>query len=263
MIRWRAFLHRAILVWLSLTLVGCFPSTQGNLDEQKDPHYLNGRARVTSLDYKGAILEFEKALESNPRNSSAHLELALLYEEQMKEYATAIYHYEQHLKIRPGSDYADRAKERIKACKMDLVKTEVLGPVNQGMQQEMERLTTENILLKQRVEHLEAQLTGRLAPPANRPPAGTPQAPASSATNTASNPVHVSAPSRNPSAPTIIPPTASSPAPRPAARIHTVKSGDKLTVIARDYGVDLARLLQANPGVDPSRLQIGQKINIP
>lgn len=249
----------------ALVLAGCLPSSEANLDEQKDPHYLDGRAKVTSLDYKGAIEEFERALEANPRNSSAHLELALLYEEQMKDFAAAIFHYEQHLKLRPSSEYADRARERIKSCKMDLVKSEVLGPVNQSMQQELERLTTENMLLKQRVETLEAQLAGRPAQPlAPTPPRN-------------SNPIQPPQP-RTPILPQPTPlteratagnspaKTGKEPAPKAetrAARTYTVKSGDKLTTIAKEHGVDLAKLMQANPGVDPTRLKIGQTINIP
>jgi LysM repeat protein len=44
---------------------------------------------------------------------------------------------------------------------------------------------------------------------------------------------------------------------------YTVKSGDSLARIARANGVALADLEAANPGVDPKRLKVGQKINLP
>jgi LysM repeat protein len=44
---------------------------------------------------------------------------------------------------------------------------------------------------------------------------------------------------------------------------YTVKSGDSLAKIARANGVSLADLKAANPDVDPKRLKIGQKINLP
>ncbi|HXB02470.1 MAG TPA: LysM peptidoglycan-binding domain-containing protein [Opitutaceae bacterium] len=44
---------------------------------------------------------------------------------------------------------------------------------------------------------------------------------------------------------------------------YTVKSGDSLAKIARANGVSLADLEAANPGVDPKRLKVGQKINLP
>jgi len=245
------------LILLCAGLSGCDPSSGGPVDEQKDPHSLNGRSKVAGLDYLGAIEEFEKALETNPRSALAHLELALLYEEQMKDYAAAIHHYERHLKLRPGSEYADRARERIKSCKMDLVKSEVLGPVNQGMQRELERLTTENMLLQQRVQSLEAQMAGRL-PVLHAAPAPAPVSPQAA--------VYQQAP-----APPVSPqpaPVSHTPRPEPVQqtrkpRVHVIREGDKLTVLAKEYGVELGKLMRANPGVDPSRLKIGQKINIP
>ena len=44
---------------------------------------------------------------------------------------------------------------------------------------------------------------------------------------------------------------------------YTVKSGDSLAKIARANGVSLADLKAANPDVDPKRLKVGQKINLP
>lgn len=259
MLRWPMLLRNCAFIFLCGALFGCLPS-QDKADEQKDPHYLNGRARSASLDYAGAIEEFEKALETNPRSASAHLELALLYEEQMKDFAAAIYHYEQHLKLRQNSEYAERARERIKACKMDLVKTEVLGPVSQSMQRELERLTTENMLLKQRIEVLEAQLNGRPAPknpaaPDNQLPQDLKPTPLSVSTKTTAK---VSEP-----APRTLQKTKNESAPTKTSRTYTVKSGDKLTVIAKQFGVQLTELMQANPGVDPTRLKIGQSLNIP
>jgi hypothetical protein len=45
--------------------------------------------------------------------------------------------------------------------------------------------------------------------------------------------------------------------------VYTVKAGDALISIAKRHKVSLNDLMQANPGVDPQRLQIGQEIRIP
>ena len=45
--------------------------------------------------------------------------------------------------------------------------------------------------------------------------------------------------------------------------IYTIKGGDTLSKIATEMGVSLSQLMAANPTVNPSRLQIGQKIVIP
>ncbi len=44
---------------------------------------------------------------------------------------------------------------------------------------------------------------------------------------------------------------------------YTIQSGDTFTKIASQTGVKLQALLDANPGVDPRRLRVGQVITIP
>ncbi len=45
--------------------------------------------------------------------------------------------------------------------------------------------------------------------------------------------------------------------------VHIIQPGDTLGGLARKYEVSLDALMRANPGVDPHRLQIGQRIVIP
>ncbi len=49
----------------------------------------------------------------------------------------------------------------------------------------------------------------------------------------------------------------------PADGIYTIQSGDTMSAIASRFGVSLTELMNANPGVNPRALQIGQKIMIP
>jgi LysM repeat protein len=71
-------------------------------------------------------------------------------------------------------------------------------------------------------------------------------------------------------------PTATLPAPLPAARIissgalqpgggasYTVKEGDTMAGIAARFGVSLQDLRDANPSLDPGRLPIGQTVRLP
>lgn len=51
--------------------------------------------------------------------------------------------------------------------------------------------------------------------------------------------------------------------PCPEGNYYTIRAGDTLYAIARRFNVSLADLTEANPGIDPTRLQIGQVICIP
>lgn len=47
------------------------------------------------------------------------------------------------------------------------------------------------------------------------------------------------------------------------ASVYKVRSGDTGSEIAKDHGVSLSALTRANPGINWSRLSVGQSINIP
>src|SRR5512140_3962285 len=99
-----AFIRLLMLALLAVGASGCFPLADGPTEEEKDPHYLAGKSRLSGMDYDGAIAAFENALISNPKSAAAHFELALLYEEKKNDYAAAIYHYQRHLELRPESN---------------------------------------------------------------------------------------------------------------------------------------------------------------
>jgi len=49
----------------------------------------------------------------------------------------------------------------------------------------------------------------------------------------------------------------------PSTTEYVVKARDTLGQIAKTHGLSLATLLQANPGIDPLRLQVGDKVQVP
>ncbi|RKX29332.1 MAG: hypothetical protein DRP71_16400 [Verrucomicrobia bacterium] len=79
--------------------------------------------------------------------------------------------------------------------------------------------------------------------------------------------------SRTSTATTAPPPTSGATASTPAASsrppelspegTYTIKSGDTFARLSGRFGVSVQAIEQANPGVDPRRLGIGQAINIP
>jgi LysM repeat protein len=53
------------------------------------------------------------------------------------------------------------------------------------------------------------------------------------------------------------------PAPECSGFIYTVRAGDTLFNLAKQFGVTVKAIEEANPGIDPRNLAIGQKICIP
>src|SRR6266568_161592 len=149
---------RALLLLACLVLSGCFPPGSGPLDEEKEPHFLAGKNRISTLDYKGAIDCFEKALQVNRESASAHFELAWIFDQKEIDAASAIYHYQHYLKLRPAAGNADLARQRITVCKQALAETVSLGPVTERMQRQFEQLAEENKRLTEDNKHLHEDL---------------------------------------------------------------------------------------------------------
>ena len=51
--------------------------------------------------------------------------------------------------------------------------------------------------------------------------------------------------------------------PAAGAQEYTIQKGDKFATLAPKFGVTVKAIQEANPNVDPRKLQIGQKIQIP
>jgi hypothetical protein len=222
------------LILLLPALSGCLPG-EGHVDDEKDPHFQQGRNLVNSEDFKGAMAEFELALQTNPHSAAAHFELGWL-NEKAGDYAAAIYHYERHLQLQPDSPHAATVRERIHGCKEELANSEFPLPNTQNLQREVDRLTAENSLLGQQVNLLRTQLAAKSIAPAPQSPVAAPPV-----QNAAVRPAPVEA--------------------RP--KIYVVKEHDTITAIATRCGVKPSALLAANPRVDPRKLRVGQSLNIP
>jgi len=239
------------------------PSASDPMEEQREPHFLNGKSRVNAMDYEGAIESFEKALEVNPRSSSAHFELGLLYEDKEQDYAAAIYHYEKFLKLRPNSDNADIIRQRIISDKQELAKAVSLAPLQQNMQRDLERQADEIRDLRQKLDAWQSYYAARGMA---TPPDATLTSP-----NTSVSVQRLSGSSTAQAATTsgTVSP-APTPSPARAARqsgriigTYAIKSGDTPAAVARKYGVKLDALLAVNPNLDARHLKIGQTLNIP
>ena len=247
------------LLLLCLVLAGCRPGVAGKGDEQKDPYFLAAKNHLQSRNYQAAIEMFEKALDVNPRSASAHFELGILYEQQQNDYASALYHYQKAVALRPDLISADLAQQRIQECKRELAKS-VLTPVStQNLQRDVDTLRAENQLLKQQLQAWQNYYAGRGANPTS-----ITQSPAPS------TPAHVSVPIARPDPQPVrtmtpvvsVPPRTASPPPV-SNRLHTIGSGETMASIARRYNIKVTALQSANPTMDAKRLRPGQALVIP
>jgi tetratricopeptide (TPR) repeat protein len=245
-----------------LAITGCTLTDASQGDEEKEPHFLEGKARVNSLDYAGAIESFEKALDVNPKSASAHFELGCLCDQREADPAAAIYHYQHYLKLRPNGDNCERARSRIVACKQELARAVSLGPVTQNLQRDFEQLMEQNKKLTEDNKTLRDELerwktsssTGRLPEPANTTSSGVrPVQFASAQIQASGSSADASAASRS---------TRTSAIPA-GMKSHTVSAGETPAGIARKYGIKLDTLMTANPRLDARRMRIGQTLAIP
>jgi hypothetical protein len=261
---WQALLGCGLVaVWMA----GCTPGPGGPLEEQKEPYYRLGKARVNGMDYTGAVEAFQRALEVNPRSASAHFELGWLYDVKVPDPAAAVYHYERYLQLRPRAENADIVRQRILACKQELARSVLPLPISPGLQREFEQLAEENRRLKAdlaRWQSYAADLaralsnaTASTVTPATGPSSPPPDTRGGEPRVTQ---MPTTAPQGTGSA---TPSTQANPRPDAGWRVHVVQPGETPTRIARRYGVGVQALLDANPGLDPRRMRVGQQIRVP
>ncbi len=241
---------------------GCFPGNDNHQDEERDPHFQRGRDLVNSHEFKAAADEFEKALETNPRSAAAHFELGCLYDNNLNNYAAAIYHYERLLLLVPDSARAPLVRERIRGCKLELAGTEFPLPNSQNLQREVYALTEENRLLKRQLDEARNHPGAGVAPlpapgtaPAQpiRPLAGNP------VPNPGLNPNPNQAASANPQSAFTNPPATEAAHPR----TYVIQPKDSIYSVAARYGLKPSAVLAANPNISPTHLRIGQNLNLP
>jgi len=197
---------------------------------------------------------FQESLEVNPRSAQAHYQLAMLYDTKAPDPAAAIYHYEQYLKFDPNAPNAVIVTQRIEACKQELAADVLALPSASATQEQLEKLIEQNRQLQDEVNKWRAYYASQLTNPQPQNVSAVSQTPIQN--STVQNPPAQNTSVQNVSAthPTTI-------AARP--RTHTVVSGETAAAISRKYNVKLSALQAANPGVNLSRIRIGQILNLP
>lgn len=245
-------------------LSGCSLSDSGQLDEENEPHYILGKSRVNAMDFSAAIDAFKDSLQVNPHSAAAHYQLACLYDSENKvaDPAAAIYHYQEFLRLNPKAENSAVVSQRIEGCKVQLAHAVISLPSMPASQKLLESLSETNRVLQAEVEKWRAYFAAQQQ--AESQAASRSAAPSGQNNFTQPEPRNVTpqAADNNDSA-------VKKPKPQKSTssaiklKTHIVAKGESLAIIARRYHVSLASLQAVNPGVNSSRLRVGQSVNLP
>lgn len=245
------FRVQSFLVVLVL-LTACSPDG-GDLREGRDPLIRRARDLKAAADFDGAIRCYSEALDKRGDMAQAHLEVAAIYHQNKSDYISAIYHYQRFNQLNPGSQKTNMVAAEIRRAKMEYAAS--LPDRPSDAVQTIATMTTERDLLLKRVRDLQGEVdllkaaaAMRIAQPAGVAPAqpGLVQPPPQPRVAVAAAPTNA-------------------PAPR---IVYTVKPGDTLAKIAREYFRNPAMansIFVANRTTMKNErdLRVGQKIVLP
>ena len=113
----RCFLLAALCAVSVVAVTSCRQAASAEeLADRASRHYTAAMAELQAGHVDAAIKGFESVIKAEPGNGNAHFQLAALLEDSKKDYLGAIVHYRLYLVIRPESDKAAVAADRLKSC---------------------------------------------------------------------------------------------------------------------------------------------------
>jgi tetratricopeptide (TPR) repeat protein len=239
-----------LVAGIAIAMAGCEWRT-GALDAEERQEQALRRARELRAVPEQAVEAYRRLLDDNPRMAVAHLDMALLLHDNIKDYVGAVYHYRRYLELRPGAEKAAMIAARIQdALRRFAGQTQGDRPATNtvaGVSTDTSILLDENASLKLEV----ARLTQELESLRTRPAAVQPPEP----------------PARIVVAPPPEPPPPKQPSAK--ARTYKVRPRDTLYSISEAvYGdrTQWTRILDANATLlrgEPRRLREGMELTIP
>lgn len=146
------------LAALPLVHTGCGPSSvMPYTAEVDDPDYRRGKELLRMGRDQEALAAFLKLIDLRGGAApESHLDAAILYQQHVKDPIAAIYHYRRYRELRPNTDQARLALQRIEACIRDFAKTLPGQPLDNQVERTdlidtVDRLQRENLQLKEQL----------------------------------------------------------------------------------------------------------------
>jgi tetratricopeptide (TPR) repeat protein len=264
-----------LVVLAGVLLTACEPrDSMPFTSEVDEPHFRRGSQLLKAGRTQEALAAFLKVIEKRGSDApESHLEVGLLYLQNIKDPIAAIYHFRKFLELRPNSPQADLVRQRIDTATKEFARTLPAQPLEGQLQRLelmdlVEKLQAENFQLKDEISRL------RGMPPSSRPlisegAAGRPtSAVADEPDALPATPVTpFGQPRQVPTAPAVDQQTPAEQQPG-AVRSHVVRQGDTLYRLSTQYygtGRRWREIYEANRDVMRSEtdLRIGMTLKIP
>lgn len=101
-----------VVIILIVLSFGCGREPEAEMDSALVPDHI-GKARVFCEmgDYLRAVEMYQKAIELYPDNTDAYLQLAIIYDDNLKDKNLAAVYYREFLKREPGAEKADLVRK--------------------------------------------------------------------------------------------------------------------------------------------------------
>ncbi|MEP6808909.1 MAG: LysM peptidoglycan-binding domain-containing protein [Chthoniobacterales bacterium] len=110
----------------------------------------DARRKATEGEFMAAINLYENALDGSAESADVHYQMALLYDDKMKEPLHALHHFKRYLTLAPNGPHAAQVKDLMKRDELELI-TDSAGDsvLTRG---EAGRLRNENLTLRKKLE---------------------------------------------------------------------------------------------------------------
>ncbi|MDB6151522.1 MAG: LysM domain/BON superfamily protein [Chthoniobacter sp.] len=213
-------------------LLFCFAGCDRVFEKSSKDELARGERKAATGDFRGAVAQYEAALDGTAATAEAHYRLALLYDGKLKSPRHSVHHLDRYLELAPSGPHARDAKNLRKENELKLALSSGKGTFT--TQEEATRLKNEILRLNKQLVEVRAQKNAAPAP----------QSAAGKANDAVQKPIP------------------------PGTRTHVVQSGDTMASIARKYYKSSARwkdIQDANfyATNGTPKIKVGQTLIIP